>query len=374
MDGRAAPEPHFFKALAEDSVTADDTFSFLQGGGRSAELVRNMDWASTPLGALHTWPISLRTIVASILSSAFPAAIGWGPELITIYNDPFRPILGQKPEAMGRPFSEVWAEAWDTIGPIAEAAQAGKATYIEDFPLTISRNGYSEDAYFTFCYSPLRDDAGRIAGMLDTVMETTERVASERQIRLLNSELQHRMKNMFATVNSIVSQTLRAERPIGEIRPLLLQRLSAIASAHALLTDAAKGDVPVRQVLDIGLAAHRMVADRLQLSGPVVVLNEKQALSLSLAINELTTNALKYGALSSDQGRVDIVWQGNGEGLFRLDWRETGGPTVEAPSRRGFGTTLMERVVPHDFGGTAKLDYDPAGLSYTLLTEQLRPG
>ena len=103
MDGRAAPEPHFFKALAEDSVTADDTFSFLQGGGRAAELVRNMDWASTPLGALHTWPISLRTTVASILSSAFPAAIGWGPELITIYNDPFRPILGQKPEAMGRP-------------------------------------------------------------------------------------------------------------------------------------------------------------------------------------------------------------------------------------------------------------------------------
>lgn len=360
--------------MVEGSVAADDIFSFLQGGGRSGELVRSIDWATTPLGPLHAWPISLRTIVSSILSSAFPAAIGWGPQLITIYNDPFRAILGEKPEAMGRPFSDVWSEAWDTIGPIAAAAQAGEATYIEDFPLTISRKGYPEDAYFTFCYSPLRDDEGQIAGMLDTVVETTERVAIERQTRLMNSELQHRMKNMFATVNSIVSQTLRAERPLEEIRPLLLQRISAIASAHALLTETAKGDVPVHQVLDIGLSAHRTAVDRIGMSGPAVVLTEKQALSLSLAINELATNAMKYGALRADGGKVAIGWKGDGQGPFHLTWRETGGPPVAPPSRRGFGTTLMERVVPHDFGGTAKLDYDPAGLRYELSTERLRHG
>ncbi|WP_377297390.1 HWE histidine kinase domain-containing protein [Rhizobium sp. SGZ-381] len=353
-------------------MTIKDTFSFLEGGGASAALIRDTKWTSTPLGPLETWPISLRTIAASILTSTFPAAIAWGPQLITLYNDPFRPILGGKPEAMGRPFSDVWSDVWDTLGPIAAAAQAGKATYMEDVPLTVSRKGYPEEACFTFCYNPLRDDAGQIAGLLATAIETTERVASERQARLMTSELQHRIKNMFATVNSIVSQTLRSERPLAEIRPLLLQRLSAIASAHALLTETSKGDVLVRQVLDIGLAPHRMTAERILMSGPQVMLNEKQALSLSLAINELATNAIKYGALHADNGTVAITWEGDGLGRFRLTWQENGGPTVAPPSRRGFGTTLMERVVPHDFGGTALLAYDPSGLRYTLSTDQLR--
>ncbi|MBT9370737.1 PAS domain-containing protein [Rhizobium sp. CSW-27] len=354
------------------TVTRQDTLSFLQGGGRSAGIMHDIDWSRTPLGPMERWPVALKTAVGMVLTSGFPATIAWGPDLTMIYNDAFRPILGRKPEAMGQPFGAVWSEVWAEMAPVARKALAGEATFVEDFPLTVQRNGYAEEAFFTFSYSPLRDDDGRIVGLLDTVIETTARVASQRQVRLMNSELQHRMKNMFAMVTSIASQTLRVAHSVEESRALLLQRLAAVANAHALVTDAPKGDVPVAQVLETALAAHRTVSGQVQLQGPKVMLSEKQALSLSLAINELTTNAMKYGALSVENGRVEVSWRGNGHGPFELHWHEQGGPPVTKPSRRGFGTTLMERVVPHDFGGSAELTYAPEGLSYRIISPALK--
>lgn len=354
-------------------MTTIDKLSFLQGGGRSAELVRQLDWTKTPLGAPEDWPVALKTTVGMILNSGFPALIAWGPELTILYNDPFRPILGNKPEAMGRPLCESWSEVWDDIRPIAEAALAGKATFLEDFPLTINRSGFAEETYFTFCYSPLRDDDGHIAGLLDTVVETTQRVQAERQFRLMNAELHHRMKNMFATVTSIVSQTLRVERPLVEVRPVILQRLGAIATAQSLLLDQQHGNLPLPQVLEAALSPHSSNQSRITLQGPESIeLNEKQSLSLSLAINELVTNAIKYGALSVEDGRVDVTWQGGNGSPFEFHWRETGGPTVQQPARRGFGTTLMERIAPHDFGGEGRLVYDPDGLHYRLMTDRLQ--
>lgn len=99
-----------------------------------AKRVDDFDWASTPLGPRADWPSELEIIVRQILDSGFPQAAVWGPEFTTIYNDAFRPILGDKPEALGRSFADVWSEAWDQIGPIAERAYAGSPTYIEDFP------------------------------------------------------------------------------------------------------------------------------------------------------------------------------------------------------------------------------------------------
>ncbi|MBL0407371.1 PAS domain-containing protein [Microvirga aerilata] len=145
------------------------------------ELMRTHDWSASPLGAPETWPQSLRTAVGMVLGSKFPSCLVWGPDLITLYNDAFRPILGIKPEALGRPFSEVWSEAWDTIGPIADCAFAGEPTLIEDFPLIVERHGYPEQTYFTFCYSPVRDETGNVAGFLDTVIETTGKVLAEQR-------------------------------------------------------------------------------------------------------------------------------------------------------------------------------------------------
>ncbi|MEN4921672.1 ATP-binding protein [Achromobacter spanius] len=153
---------------------------FLAGGGDMAARVARHDWAATPLGPIDAWPAALRIAASMVLSSRFPCCLVWGPGLITIYNDAFAPILGAKPDALGRSFSHIWSEAWPQIGPIAARAYAGEATFIEDFPLEIHRYGRAEMANFTFCYSPVRDEHGNVAGMIDTVIETTARVSAER--------------------------------------------------------------------------------------------------------------------------------------------------------------------------------------------------
>ncbi len=160
---------------------------WLDGGGQMAERIRNHDWAATPLGPLDRWPDALKTTVALCLASRFPQAILWGPALLTLYNDAFIPILGQKPLALGKPFSEVWQEAWADIGMMADRAMAGEAVYIEDFPLTINRNGGPERAYFTFCYSPIRGHDGEVLGMLDTVTETTSSVVTNQRLNFLDN-------------------------------------------------------------------------------------------------------------------------------------------------------------------------------------------
>lgn len=160
--------------------------------GEVAEQIRSFDWAATPLGEPEGWPISLRTLVETMLASRFPKALVWGPELTTLHNDAFRPILGEKPTAIGRPFRDVWAESWDDISPIIERALDGHATFIEDFPLVIKRHDKPEEAYFTFCYSPVRDETGAIAGVLDTVIETTATVLTARATAKSNARLAER--------------------------------------------------------------------------------------------------------------------------------------------------------------------------------------
>ena len=160
---------------------------WLQDNGEMAEQIRAHDWANTPLGPLEHWPDVLKTTVSLSLASHFPQAIVWGPELITIFNDAFKPILGSKPLALGRPFSTIWKEAWRDISPIAEAAFAGKATYIENFPLVVERGAGPEQAYFTFCYSPIRDSRGQVVGLLDTVTETTQTVFLNQRLAVLEA-------------------------------------------------------------------------------------------------------------------------------------------------------------------------------------------
>ncbi|AHZ77925.1 GAF sensor hybrid histidine kinase [Pseudomonas putida] len=151
-----------------------------------AERIRNHDWAATPLGPLEHWPDPLKTSLALCLASRFPQAVLWGPDLLTLHNDAFSQILGQKPSALGIPFRAVWQEAWADIGHMANRALAGEAVYIEDFPLVIDRNGGPERAYFTFCYSPIRDHDGKVLGMLDTVTETTASVLANQRLNFLD--------------------------------------------------------------------------------------------------------------------------------------------------------------------------------------------
>ena len=159
---------------------------FLQGGGDTGALIRAKNWADTPLGPIEGWPQSLKTTLGILLNSRYPMFVFWGPQLIKIYNDGYRPILGGKhPHALGKPAREVWPEIWSDIEPLVARALNGDPTWSDDLMLFIERNGFPEESYFTFSYSPVTDESGGVGGMFCAVIETTAQVLGERRLRTL---------------------------------------------------------------------------------------------------------------------------------------------------------------------------------------------
>ena len=141
---------------------------FLAGGGEMGALMRAHDWASTPLGPTEDWPQSLRTSISTCLDCAFPILVWWGPQLVMLYNDEYRTILGSEkhPFAFGTPGRKVWPEIWHVIGPmLAQVMASGEATRSRDLLLVMDRHGYDEESYFSFSYSPIRDESGGIGGI-----------------------------------------------------------------------------------------------------------------------------------------------------------------------------------------------------------------
>ncbi len=168
---------------------------FLTGGGEMAEMIRVHDWSSSPLGPIEHWPQSLRSIVSLMLASEFAMCLAWGPELGFLYNDHYARIMHDKhPQALGQRFAEVWADVWSDISPLVDKALAGEASFFENLPLVTNRKGYDERTWFTFSYSPVRDESGAIAGMFCSTYESTDQVQTERALR----DERERMSQMFA--------------------------------------------------------------------------------------------------------------------------------------------------------------------------------
>jgi signal transduction histidine kinase/CheY-like chemotaxis protein len=160
----------------------------LAGGGEMGALMRSLDWSQTLLGPVSNWPQSLRTAVSILLASRFPMLIHWGPELVQFYNDGFRPILGdlKHPGALGQPAYPWWTEIWDLLTPMFERVMAGEGTWYENQLVLPNRYGYTEETYFTFSHSPIRDESGGVVGIFQAVTETTEQVLDERRLRTLH--------------------------------------------------------------------------------------------------------------------------------------------------------------------------------------------
>ncbi len=165
----------------------DPALRFLAGGGELGALIRAQDWAATPLGPAHAWPQSLKTAVGIMLMSRQPIWIGWGSALTFLYNDAYQSIIGGKhPWALGRPTAEVWSEIWSEIGPLLATAMGGiEGTYVEEQLLVMERNGYPEETYYTFSYSPIPGDDGEPGGIICANSEDTHRVIGDRQLALL---------------------------------------------------------------------------------------------------------------------------------------------------------------------------------------------
>jgi signal transduction histidine kinase len=179
--------------------------AFLTEGGTMGALMRGHDWSDSPLGAPAAWPPALRTVVGLMLNSKFPMFAAWGPELAFLYNDAYMDILGRKhPLALGRPFCDVWADIWHDISPIVDEAMRGHATYHKNLPLKMHRHGYDEETWFTFSYSPMRDEEGRVHGVFCACTETTEQVLSARH----RAEEIDRMRLLFQQAPGILAVVL----------------------------------------------------------------------------------------------------------------------------------------------------------------------
>jgi PAS domain S-box-containing protein len=205
---------------------------------------------------------------------------------------------------------------------------------------------------------------GEFLGMIGVNIDVTEHEEAAAQREFLLAEMSHRVKNTLAVVQAIARQTFkRAET--AEAGRAFEGRLAALAATHDLLTRDSWDSAPLTRLAADALRADDERAARVALTGPEVLMPPKQAVSLTLALHELFTNALKYGALSNDGGRVALTWQ-TGEGTLRLAWTESGGPPVTAPAHRGFGTVLIERALTHDCNATVRLAYPPDGLTCSI--------
>ena len=181
MSGQSLPGQSLSGAAARRQKS--QSRDWLVGGGEMGKLIRAKDWSKTPLGPIESWPQSLRTTVSLCLASNFPIALVWGPKHVQIYNDGYWPICGEKhPGSMGQDFTECWAAPWPVIGEAFERALAGETSFLENQRMFLDRNGYLEETFFTFSFSPIRDD-GDVAGLFHPVTETTGNMLSERRAR-----------------------------------------------------------------------------------------------------------------------------------------------------------------------------------------------
>lgn len=208
--------------------------------------------------------------------------------------------------------------------------------------------------------APLRSASGEVQGAVAAAADVTERLRYEDHLKLLLNELNHRVKNTLAIVQSIATLTLKDVSP--DARAAFEERLLNLSAVHNLLTDESWSSTSLASVVRTSLRAAR---ERVTFDGDDLRLRPKSAVALSMALHELGTNALKYGALSAEGGRVSVNWNIS-DGRFRLRWEETGGPAVSVPEHRGFGSRMIERGLAAELQGVVRIHWQPRGVVCTI--------
>jgi two-component sensor histidine kinase len=228
-------------------------------------------------------------------------------------------------------------------------------------------DGVPRNRHLDFIYQPIIGADGGVAGIFVEGQDVTEAFQAQAKQQLLLDELNHRVKNTLATVQAVVGQTLRADRQPEDFAAHLQARLKALSQTHDALTGSRWQGAALRSMLQTEFAP--FAPGRIDLIGEDVVLPPQSALPLGMVFHELATNAAKYGALSVAEGRVSVTWslsETPAGPALTLDWVESGGPPVAAPTRLGFGARLIERTLAGELGGSASLDYQVEGLRCTL--------
>jgi two-component sensor histidine kinase len=340
--------------------------------GETGALIRGLDWSETSLGPISTWPAHLKATINLVLPARAQIVLFWGPEFVALYNDAYAPTIGDKhPRALGRPAREHWAELWDDLEPLLRRVlDTGETVFAKDRPFYIERHGYPENVYFDISYSPVRDEAGKVEGVLCIVSETTERVVAQQRQTLLLRETNHRLKNLFAMVDAMIGLSVRSARTPEDFAQALRGRLAALLRAKELVRPGIIGTEHASERTTVDALLRTILQpyednnsdERISASGPDVVVGATAVTSLALALHETATNAVKYGALSQPNGAIRIKWETQGYD-FRLEWEETGGPEIMViPDARGFGTVLTERSIISQLRGKIEYDWERNGL------------
>jgi two-component sensor histidine kinase len=266
----------------------------------------------------------------------------------------------------GCPWPDFWASEGNAQAKAAIVeARAGRTAHFRNEANTAKGN----PRYWDVQVSPILGIDGKPSHLLSISRDITEewkaaKAQKEHAARqkFLVDEVTHRAKNTLATVIAVANQTFRGADE--EQRKLFNARMQTLSDAYDILTETNWTASGTRRVVEAALAPYRTGSGRISISGPDYDLPPHRALALALAVNELATNALKYGALSGPSGRIAVSWSTGA--AFQFVWRESDGPAVVTPSRSGFGSRLIRTMLAEDFGGTVELLYDPAGLSCVL--------
>lgn len=297
-------------------------------------------------------------------------AILSGPDhVFTFANDEYKMLVGHRgivgktvADALPEVVDQGFVTLLDTVLKTGET-HVGRGVEIE---LYRTSAGAAEKRILDFIYHPIGGADGKAEGIFVQAIDMTERADAERQQQLLNDELAHRMKNQLALVQAIANQTLRSAPDLDTARMSLNERIAVLGRAQEMLLSGDAGAQTVSSIVNEVTWLHADLAgSRFRISGPELSAGTRAALSLSLILHELSTNAAKYGALSVETGSVDISWriESTKEGdLFVLEWEETGGPAVSEPTHSGSGTKLLKAGVPGVRFSRVTLTYRPSGV------------
>jgi two-component system CheB/CheR fusion protein len=285
----------------------------------------------------------------------------WNPAAARLFGYTAQEIVGQPTLLLWSPL-----QAQEHTALLAQAAAGTASDNVE----TVGRRKDGSEFDAELSIVPIFAENGQVLSIVKTVRNITERRRARFQREILLNELNHRVKNTLATVQSIATQTLRNESTLEAFRENFGARLIALSKSHDLLTRKNWEGASLHGLLMQECEPYQADgAPRFEIVGDDLQVPPRMALALGMVFHELTTNAAKYGALSVPAGRIDVSWnlhERDGQTYLHLQWTETGGPRVEKPRRSGMGSRLMKHGLAHELGGEARIDFDPSGVQYMI--------
>ena len=300
-------------------------------------------------------------------------AVLHGPDhVFELVNDAYSELIAHR-DVIGKPINEALPEVVDQgfVTLLDEVYSTGQPFVAHGRRVNLtSESGELETRYLDFVYQPIMGAGGAPTSIFVQGHDVTEQKLAIEHKQLLANELNHRVKNTLATVQAIASQTMRGDDAVERARTAFSARLMALSRTQDILTsDHRQGADDLANVISDALAPHAGGEGRFLISGRRVRLAPRAVTAIAMAAHELSTNAAKYGALSNPEGRIDVKWEIRGTtGAERLwlRWIESGGPPVEPPATRGFGSRLIERSLAMELGGEAQVLYAPDGVICTI--------